>query len=191
VRFKGSSPTRPSPAQKDKIRRELGVVQGNLTVLNEVLSEKGGNEEEEFLQLLTSTLKEMQSRLGALLTQIDPTDESDLISELLGVNDELNNGFLRYTRFVKNKEKSARTPQLTESSLIDFSVESTIEGGAVPKRRQVEWEESSVLETHSESDFQEMEAWLREGGFIASQQEPTPPLSSSEFDRFLEERAKK
>jgi hypothetical protein len=69
----------------------------------------------------------MQTRIANILTQLDEGEE--LLSELLNINDEINNVLLRYGRFLKNT-----TP--TQNNLIDFA-ESSEKDGAVPKKRKV------------------------------------------------------
>ncbi|GFR71715.1 TOM1-like protein 2 [Elysia marginata] len=86
--------------QTAKLRRELDVVQGNIRVMSEMLTELTPTaidpSDLELLQELNRTCRQMQSRLVELLNEI-ATEE--ITNDLLRVNDDLNNVFLRYERF--------------------------------------------------------------------------------------------
>ncbi|XP_021952557.1 TOM1-like protein 1 isoform X2 [Folsomia candida] len=168
VRFNNIKPIQPTPEQKGKILKDLDIVRMNLQVLNEVVSEDLEGDEEWGESLYSTTLK-MQSRLTTLLSQLDDGEDA-FLSELLQVNDEMNNAFLRYTRWMKNHQKKK---QESTTSLIDFNTESTAVEGAIPKFRRLSDE---ILKP-------------------APPVPATPPqstqLTPSEFDKFLEERLKK
>ena len=69
-----SGPINPSPEQMAKLRSELDIVEGNVRVLNEMLSELQPGEENpddyELLVELNKTCREMQKRLVGLLERI-------------------------------------------------------------------------------------------------------------------------
>lgn len=93
--------------QKTKLRRELEIVEGNMSVLKEMLDELNpGHESPKDLQLLRAlytTCRTMQVRIVELLDRI----ASDKITErLLKVNDDLNNMFIRYECYDKNRKVS-------------------------------------------------------------------------------------
>ncbi|XP_005103052.1 TOM1-like protein 2 isoform X2 [Aplysia californica] len=94
----GSGPL--SSDQTSKLRRELDVVQGNIRVMSEMLTELSPNNVDpsdlELLQELNRTCRQMQSRIVELLNEI-ATEE--VTNDLLRINDDLNNVFLRYERF--------------------------------------------------------------------------------------------
>ncbi|XP_076272763.1 TOM1-like protein 2 isoform X2 [Rhynchophorus ferrugineus] len=136
----GGSPAQNSalkPDQRAKLQSELDVVQSNMNVLGELLSEmKPGQEQPDELQLLQelhSVCQSMQQRLVDLISQI--TNDS-LTEELLRINDDMNNLFLRYSRWEKKRgiqsaseivanaipaPSAAGKAQLkSEDSLIDF-----------------------------------------------------------------------
>ncbi|ODM91692.1 TOM1-like protein 2 [Orchesella cincta] len=252
-----------TPEQLVKIRRDLDIVQGNMAVFAEMLSEvKPGQEipsgDMELLEELNTACKEMQRRIAELLCTVS---SDELTAEMLHINDELNNLFLRYGRHKKNIEKtsgsggSQPTGNKDEPSLIDFgggdqsaaNLASKIgalnvsggnpSSGAIPKTtshpkkepddfdmfaqsRGATYEKSKTsgstyadntnvdqkvgnlgdaarnkepLETHRESDFDEMEAWLNAnppaGAVPSAAAAGTASLTSSEFDKFLAERA--
>ncbi|XP_049863109.1 target of Myb protein 1 isoform X1 [Schistocerca gregaria] len=93
--------------QLGKLQSELDVVQGNMAVLNEMLSELTPGKEHpsdlELLQELHATCQAMQQRLVELVGKLA---NDEITAELLRVNDELNNLFLRYKRFENNREAS-------------------------------------------------------------------------------------
>ncbi|XP_037102261.1 target of Myb protein 1-like isoform X3 [Syngnathus acus] len=120
-----------SAEQKNKLQHELALVKGNLTVMTEMLNElkpgQSKQEDTELLQQLYSVCKNMQTRVVELIPQL--MDEG-LIEELLVVNDDLNNAFIRYERFDRlNKAQMTNTEQQSSVSRpdrIDLSPEHSI-----------------------------------------------------------------
>ncbi|XP_044269081.1 TOM1-like protein 2 isoform X2 [Tribolium madens] len=125
-----------SPEQRAKLQSELDVVQSNMNVLGEMLSEmKPGNEQPDELELLQElhvTCQSMQERLVDLISKLS---NDELTAELLRINDDLNNLFLRYSRWEKNRDSGKQSasavlakaippinkpPLQSEDSLIDF-----------------------------------------------------------------------
>ncbi|XP_008276127.1 target of Myb protein 1 isoform X2 [Stegastes partitus] len=127
-------PASLSAEQEQKLRSELALVKGNLTVMSEMLNElKPGQsqpDDTELLQQLFSVCQKMQTRVVELIPQL--IDEG-FIEELLVVNDDLNNAFIRYERFDRlNKAQIPNTQQSSTSSPIDLSPEpSTVRQPAV------------------------------------------------------------
>lgn len=101
----GSGPIATTPEQIAKIQSELDIVTLNMTVLGEMLSElKPGQEDPADYKLLTEltlTCHEMQSRIVELIGRIN---HDEITAELLRLNDELNNLFLRHQRYEKNRD---------------------------------------------------------------------------------------
>lgn len=97
-----------SPEQLNKLRNELEIVQGNIKVFSEMLTElKPGQEHRDDLELLIdlhSTCQAMQRRIMDLIEKVA---NEEVTSELLRLNDELNNLFLRYDRYQKKKAHSS------------------------------------------------------------------------------------
>ncbi|KAI4883902.1 hypothetical protein NFI96_020544 [Prochilodus magdalenae] len=93
-------PVPVSPDQKQKLRAELDLVKGNLTVMTEMLNQLKPGEstasDTELLQQLYSVCKNMQQRVVELIPRLS---DEQLIGELLVLNDDLNNAFIRYERF--------------------------------------------------------------------------------------------
>lgn len=115
--------------QLGKLRSELDVVQGNLRVFNEMLTELTPGQEHpsdlELLQELYKTLLAMQGRLVELLEKVA---NEEVTSELLQINDDVNNAFLRHSRFMKNRTGSQQAS--TEiPPLIDLGDQEPSTGG--------------------------------------------------------------
>ena len=83
--------------QLAKLQQELSVVEGNMSVLSEMLAEmKPGHEKSADLELLRelyATCRAMQQRLVEL---VDRVTNDEITAHLLKINDDLNNLFLRY-----------------------------------------------------------------------------------------------
>lgn len=110
-----SSPALPPPSamsqdQIAKLQSELDIVTMNMTVLGDMLTElKPGQEDPSDYQLLTelaTTCREMQNRIVELIGKVN---HDELTAELLRLNDELNNLFLRHARFEKNRDPKTAT----------------------------------------------------------------------------------
>jgi len=95
-----SGPVMPTPEQMAKLRSELDIVNGNIRVMGDMLSEMMPGEEDpadlELLQELNRTCRAMQTRLLELIEKISA---EEVVEELLHINDDLNNAFLRFERF--------------------------------------------------------------------------------------------
>lgn len=78
-----AGPINPSPEQLAKLRSELDIVEGNVRVLNEMLSELQPGDENaddyELLVELNKTCREMQKRLVALLERIANEEVTGLV----------------------------------------------------------------------------------------------------------------
>ncbi|XP_063331562.1 target of Myb1 membrane trafficking protein-like [Pelmatolapia mariae] len=120
--------------QEQKLRSELDLVRGNLKVMSEMLNEllpgQSQPDDTQLLQQLFSVCKSMQTRVVELIPQL--LDEG-FIEELLVVNDDLNNAFIRYERFDRlNKAQIGNTQQSSSTNLINLSSEpSTVRQPAV------------------------------------------------------------
>ncbi|CAG03295.1 unnamed protein product, partial [Tetraodon nigroviridis] len=127
----GGGPLSLSPQQEAKLRHELALVKGNLTVMSEMLNEliPGQSQKDDaqccrcVFKQLYSVCKNMQTRVVELIPQLE---DEGFIEELLMVNDDLNNAFIRYERF--DRLNKAQTPNIqqdstTEPTLVDLSPE--------------------------------------------------------------------
>nr|XP_018671042.1 target of Myb protein 1-like [Ciona intestinalis] len=92
----------PSPQQIAKVRKDLGVVLGNVRVFSDMLTHLNplncDDPDLKLLHELNRTCKAMQQRIVELMEQIG---NEEITMEILAVNDDLNNVFLRYERFEK------------------------------------------------------------------------------------------
>ncbi|XP_017138132.1 TOM1-like protein 2 isoform X2 [Drosophila miranda] len=101
-----TGPLHLTPEQGAKLRSELEIVTNNMSILSEMLSVlKPGQETPDdyaLLNELTSTCKEMQSRIVDLIGRVQ---DDELTAEFLRINDELNNLFLRHQRYEKTRSQ--------------------------------------------------------------------------------------
>lgn len=97
-----------SEDQIRKLRQDLEIAGGNLDIFNELLTELSPGEEhpedKKLLDDLGATCREMQRRVVELLGLVE---NRDLTSQLLDVNDNINNQLLRYERYNKNSSAPA------------------------------------------------------------------------------------
>uniref|UniRef100_A0A8C9QMJ5 Target of myb1 membrane trafficking protein n=1 Tax=Spermophilus dauricus TaxID=99837 RepID=A0A8C9QMJ5_SPEDA len=118
------APITPTPEQIGKLRSELEMVSGNVRVMSEMLTELVPTQAEpadlELLQELHRTCRAMQQRVLELIPRIA---NEQLTEELLIVNDNLNNVFLRHERFERFRTgHTAKAPSEAEpaADLIDM-----------------------------------------------------------------------
>ncbi|CAH2256638.1 jg19615 [Pararge aegeria aegeria] len=127
-----TSPSRPSQeqiagavtlsdSQTSKLRADLSVVEGNMSVMNDMLNEltaqpytQHHDTDIELLNELADTLKAMQSRVADLVARL--AGESPLTADLLLINDRLHNLLLRHSRFLNNR--IAATGGATPSAIL-------------------------------------------------------------------------
>ncbi|XP_034425750.1 TOM1-like protein 2 isoform X4 [Hippoglossus hippoglossus] len=119
----------PTSEQICQLRSELDIVRGNTKVMSEMLTEMVPGQEDasdyELLQELNRTCRSMQQRIMELISCV--SNES-VTEELLHVNDDLNNIFLRYERYerFRSGRSSAQSvnngvlSEATEDNLIDL-----------------------------------------------------------------------
>ncbi|XP_053299673.1 target of Myb protein 1 isoform X2 [Pleuronectes platessa] len=85
--------------QVKKLKTELGVVRGNLTMMSDMMSQLDPvtvkQADMELLELYT-VCKDMQDRIVKIVPRLS---EEKLIEELLATNDDMNSAFTRYHRF--------------------------------------------------------------------------------------------
>lgn len=131
----GSSEIYPihlSPEQLNKLKNELEVVQGNMKVLSEMLTEMKPGEEHrddwELLIELHGTCQSMQKRIVELIEKVA---NEEVTNELLRINDELNNLFMRFERYQKKRGTVAGGSALQHDVSMMAST-STSNAAAVP-----------------------------------------------------------
>lgn len=151
-----TTPATLSPEQSAKLQSELDIVALNMSIFGEMLTElKPGHEDPSDYKLLSdlaATCKEMQGRIVELIGKIN---HDEYTAELLRLNDELNNLFLRHGRYENNRDPNSVSapsailgaamgiPSATDSrvvgeenkdSLIDLSDEAAGGVNALPKQ---------------------------------------------------------
>ncbi|KAG7459395.1 hypothetical protein MATL_G00210230 [Megalops atlanticus] len=114
-----------TPDQLAKLRADLEVVRGNLTVMTEMMNQldpvHAKESDTELLQQLYTVCKCMQDRIVELIPRL--TEEA-LIEELLVMNDDFNSTFTRYHRFEKHcsgQKPPEQAVEATYENLIDLS----------------------------------------------------------------------
>lgn len=169
------SPVTLGPEQLEKLKRELEVVQRNMTVFGEMLSELVPGQEQhsdwELLQELQKTCHAMQTRVVDL---VDKVANEEVTGELLRLNDDLNNLFLRYERFEKR-----RTAIVTGQAKEGPAVPAPTEGAGANVGPLIDLGEPEVTD-----DFQK----LALGVTASAGSNPAAKPSGDEFDMFAQSR---
>lgn len=103
----------------NKISQDLGLVQSTVDMFNELmrnLETKNEDSDWELAADLSNSSKLMKDRIVELIERVA---NEDLTIELLRLNDDLNNIFVKYDRLIKNRTKSTPTmakPATTRTS---------------------------------------------------------------------------
>ncbi|XP_075241332.1 TOM1-like protein 2 [Convolutriloba macropyga] len=125
-----SNPEQPKPlnqSQVHKLQRDLDVVQTNCRILSDMLNQLNPGEEEAaeyaLLKDLNLVCRQMQSRLVELIEQVS-TEE--ITCELLRVNDELNQAFVRYDRYERIREVHLKKSQATAQNSVLFGADQAV-----------------------------------------------------------------
>uniref|UniRef100_A0A7N8WR07 Target of myb1 like 2 membrane trafficking protein n=1 Tax=Mastacembelus armatus TaxID=205130 RepID=A0A7N8WR07_9TELE len=112
----------PCCFQIARLRSELDIVRGNIKVMSEMLTEMVPGQEDasdlELLQELNRTCRAMQQRVVELISRVS---NEEVTEELLHVNDDLNNIFLRYERYERYRlGRAAQNNGVSTDNLIDL-----------------------------------------------------------------------
>ncbi|XP_069380651.1 TOM1-like protein 2 isoform X3 [Paralichthys olivaceus] len=119
-------PITATAEQIARLRSELDIVRGNIKVMSEMLTEmvpgQEGASDLELLQELNRTCRAMQQRVVELISRVS---NEEVTEELLHVNDDLNNIFLRYERYERYRsgrpaQNNGMLNEATEDNLIDL-----------------------------------------------------------------------
>ncbi|XP_039631890.1 TOM1-like protein 2 isoform X6 [Polypterus senegalus] len=120
-----TGPINVNSEQIARLRSELDIVRGNSKVMSEMLTEMVPGQEEpsdlELLQELNRTCRAMQQRIVELISRVS---NEEVTEELLHVNDDLNNVFLRYERF--ERYRSGRASQNTNNGVLSEVTEDNL-----------------------------------------------------------------
>ncbi|XP_045495733.1 target of Myb protein 1 isoform X1 [Colias croceus] len=110
-----------SESQTAKLRADLAVVEGNMSVMSDMLNEltaqpytQHHDSDIQLLDELAETLRAMQTRVAELAGRV--ADECPLTAALLLTNDQLHNLLLRHARFTSNR--NAATGVATPSAIL-------------------------------------------------------------------------
>uniref|UniRef100_A0A674GI96 Target of myb1 membrane trafficking protein n=1 Tax=Taeniopygia guttata TaxID=59729 RepID=A0A674GI96_TAEGU len=229
------APITPTPEQIGKLRSELEVVNGNTKVMSEMLTELVPSQAEpsdlELLQL-NRTCRAMQQRVLELIPRVL---HEQLTEELLLINDNLNNVFLRHESLIDlgpNAPSALKQPEVTSnlssqlagmnlgSSSVsaglhsldtsgkleeDFDMFALTRGSSLAEQRKgVKYEDpqatkglAGALDARQQNTggvpvpqanfMEDIEKWLSTD---VGESEDPKGVTSEEFDKFLEERAK-
>merc|ERR1711874_27712 len=190
-----------------KIRGDLTVTQANMAIFSEMLSELTPGlehpEDRSLFEQLHATCRAMQTRLVELIGQVD---DDKLTADLLEINDNMNNLFLRYDRYEKNKSQVSHSlpsqPAAPSGGAIKKSIASPRHPPGPPPPSSTPASSSDPpplidfsstepdslssaggvpsLATHKDEDVANVSAWVGE---------KDEGVTSKEFDQFLAERA--
>ncbi|XP_064178955.1 TOM1-like protein 2 isoform X1 [Anguilla rostrata] len=123
--LQGVGAINPSPDQIIRLRSELEIVRGNTKVMSEMLTEMVPGQEHpsdhELLQELNRTCRAMQQRIVELISRVA---NEEVTEELLHVNDDLNNIFLRYERY--ERYRTSRAAQNTNNGVLSEATEDNL-----------------------------------------------------------------
>ncbi|XP_072299510.1 TOM1-like protein 2 isoform X2 [Eucyclogobius newberryi] len=120
-------PITATPEQIARLRSELDIVRGNVKVMSEMLTELVPGQEDasdlELLQELNRTCRTMQQRVVELISRVS---NEEVTEELLHVNDDLNNIFLRHERYERVRlgrtlQNNGMLSEVTDDNLIDLT----------------------------------------------------------------------
>lgn len=113
-----------SPYQVKKLRADMVVIRGNLTLMSDMMSHQElgsvNHRDTELLQQLYGVCKDMQDRIVELIPRLS---EEQLIEELLAANDDINTTFTRYHRFEQQMSNGQNTNEQSPTyvNLIDLN----------------------------------------------------------------------
>ncbi|EFO82247.1 hypothetical protein GCK72_024273 [Caenorhabditis remanei] len=119
IREQGQEPITATPAQLTKLRADLDVVNQNVKVFRETLTDvvprKETADELQLLSDLNDGCRQMQQRVLDLIRYVN---NEEVTYELLMVNDSLNSVFEKYERFISNRDGEKQAAET--SDLIDM-----------------------------------------------------------------------
>uniref|UniRef100_A0A4W4GS96 Target of myb1 like 2 membrane trafficking protein n=1 Tax=Electrophorus electricus TaxID=8005 RepID=A0A4W4GS96_ELEEL len=156
-----TGPITANPEQIARLRSELDIVRGNCKVMSEMLTEMVPGQEDasdlELLQELNRTCRAMQQRIMELISRVS---NEEVTEELLHVNDDLNNIFLRYERYERYRlgraahNNGVLNEASEEDNLIDLGPGSPAvvsPRAVVPPTTSLSTQLAGLSETHSVS----------------------------------------
>jgi len=178
--------------QARKLERDLEITQRNLEVFSELLSELQPGEEhpddKKLLLQVSETCKEMQVRVVEL---IEVVQHREITATLLDINDNMNNQLLRFERYMNNcgeKSKSKDMEVLKPNEVLMQVPEA--------QSRPISQisEGTEAVKESKETDFEEIEAWMKENEGDEelmrsfAEEQSSEGAITEEFNKFLEKR---
>ncbi|CAI2356906.1 unnamed protein product [Caenorhabditis sp. 36 PRJEB53466] len=119
IRENGQEPIAATPTQLTKLRADLDVVNQNIKVFRETLTDvvprKETADELQLLSDLNDSCRQMQKRVLDLIRHVS---NEEVTYELLMVNDSLNSVFEKYERFISNRDGEKQAAEARD--LIDM-----------------------------------------------------------------------
>ncbi|RNA34582.1 target of Myb 1-like isoform X3, partial [Brachionus plicatilis] len=170
-----------SDDQWKKLNGELGIVESNIQILNEIINELNSRGNKQFdendqdlvlMKEIYETCKEMQKRITQLIGNVS---NEGVINELLRINDDLNSVFLRYERFERSfilkpetsEQVQVQVKKQEEKPLINFD-DDQIDSKMTPmntNNNNISKEPDSLSFLEDENEIKEMENWLKNQEF--------------------------
>jgi hypothetical protein len=110
-----------------KLLSELDIVRRNIDIMSEIMSEnepgKESQDDYQLLEELNRSVHSMQSRVADL---IERCQDEIILESTLQINDELNSVFVRYERYLGNREA---LQQASQEGAVQPQVKAGGEGG--------------------------------------------------------------
>lgn len=173
--------------QVRKLHSDIDIVDGNIRVFSEMLTDikpDGDSYDLQLMSELNRTCHAMQQRIVELIGQVL---NEEITVFLLRVNDDLNNVFLRYERFERYKKATVMDPppsyteQQVTNDLIDLGFDpapSTSHHSPQARDNKLDFIPSSALQTSTQIPFQPLAA-LQATQMSPQPMTPLPTASTS------------
>ncbi|XP_041093799.1 target of Myb protein 1-like isoform X1 [Polyodon spathula] len=180
-----------SAEQLSKLCTEMQVVRGNVTVMSEMLAEMSCGQVEtsdlELLQELNRTCCSMQRRVLELIPRVG---NEGLTEELLLINDDMNNVFMRYERMKRRGGGEERDREVSDSTpdtpaLIQSAAGSTVSAPPVGQSA-VSSLSSQLASLNMGSSPVSVSSTLQT---LATAPGASKPVEEDEFDMFAQTRS--
>lgn len=168
-----SGPINATPTQLTKLRADLNIVEENVRVMNDMLTELAPEQEQSdditLLKDLNATCRQMQQRLIELLGRVA---NDEVTGELLRINDSLNNVFIRFDRFERNRTGASQPTSELEAETPSIDTSASVSAVAAENRSN-----DNMLIDFSDS------------GVSTEPGKPSTVVADDEFDMFAQTRS--
>jgi len=186
-----------SSGQLNKLNRDIQITQRHLEVFSELLSEMiPGQEHPEDVEMLSQVAtnsQEMQVRVMELVSQV--VDQPDLTMVLLEINDRMNSEMARHQRYLAKCANVTKSHKKDHEAFSPDEILLQVPSSASRPISQVSQDSARSVKSSKETDFQEIEAWMKENEGNEElmrefeQENLSDGATSEEFDSFLRRRA--